>query len=125
MGLTKNTSQGEEYFDIGDETTRIEQVVRAMRFRFPDNLSLAITSCAPSRANGNMTGKMVVKVTHLGDADQAIDQRDVQDALDSCANVHEDAMLGRLDQLVLFDPDTGLLIEHGAKAEPVERVVGA
>jgi hypothetical protein len=72
-----------------------------------------------------MTGKMVVKVTHLGDADQAIDQRDVQDALDSCANVHEDAMLGRLDQLVLFDPDTGLLIEHGAKAEPVERVVGA
>lgn len=119
MALTKNTSQGTFYFEIDEEETHVEMVLRYLRLSFMDNLSFAVTSCEPSRSNGNSTGKLVVKITHIGDDEYEIGVKSVEEALDRCRYVFEDAQSGKLDQLALFDVETGEIIGTRHKvAEP-------
>lgn len=107
MALTKNTSQGTFYFQADDQATVVEQVVREIRTAFPHQATITLSPCYATDANGFATGKMVVKITLLGDDEIEIRVRDVEFALDRCRYAFEDAIGGKLPQLALFDTATG------------------
>ena len=59
------------------------------------------------------------KITHIGDDEYEIGVKSVEEALDRCRYVFEDAQSGKLDQLALFDVETGEIIGTRHKvAEP-------